>query len=472
MKTHPSITDVVVEGLHGQFDFEIGLRPGLNVLYGKNGRGKTTLLHLLANLLELDFQRFSHLQFDRIAIRTSQDDILELIKDGTSEAPKVILNSNATAFAGTNTSLSIAELAQLREILGPKPTYLPAFRSILERSRADSASYYRGTERRDTEYEEIVNREIESLRESTEKTKTPVSAFAMRQLHEEASGVADKTLLCRQWFGRFVPVIRYPSVADVEDALSEEWRRAALDVSSREQQMFEETFVKIFRIISGLEQTPAMETNENLLSSISALLSDQESQIGNTESRAVFDRLLYTARSLESSSVPLRGIDNSLLELYRQLLQERNSERRSAFQRSRDFEASINRFLDRKTLRIGNNQGRPRSRSLVAVATEGGHAYGLSALSSGERQILTMLYSASRTRFQSGIFLIDEPELSLHIDWQRLILSELKNQSPERQLIACTHSPEVGADHMFEIQDFEPRSTAKRQESLFNDEDI
>ena len=108
----------------------------------------------------------------------------------------------------------------------------------------------------------------------------------------------------------------------------------------------------------------------------------------------------------------------------------------------------------------------------VAVSAEGGHSYGLSALSSGERQILTMLYSASRTRFLSGVFLIDEPELSLHIDWQRIVLRELQSQSAGRQIIACTHSPEVGADHMVEIQDFEPKLTQKRQETLFTDGEL
>lgn len=472
MHSNPSIAEVTVEGLHDQFDFEIKLLPGLNVLYGKNGRGKTTLLHLLANLLELDFQRFSFLQFHKITVRTSNQDLIELVKEGVADPPRVLLNENATSFTGTNGSLSEAEMAGLREALGPRPTYLPAFRSILERTRVDSSIYYRPSERRDPEYEEIVNRETQSLKEYAQSSQSTSPAYMMRQLQEEASGIAEKTLLCRQWFGRFVPVIRYPSVADVEDSLSEEWRRAALDTSGREQRMFEETFVKIFRIVSGLEKTPTMESNENLLQSISTLLTDQESQIGNTESRVVFDRLLQTARSLGSINVPLRGIDNSLLELYRQLLEERNSERRKAFQKSRDFESSINRFLDSKTLKIGNTQARPRSRNLVAVSTAGGHSYGLSALSSGERQILTMLYSASRTRFQSGVFLIDEPELSLHIDWQRIILRELQYQSPERQLIACTHSPEVGADHVLENQDFEPRSTPKRQESLFTDEDL
>lgn len=472
MPLNPSIAEVVVEGLHDQFDFEIKFLPGLNILYGKNGRGKTTLLHLLANLLELDFQRFSTLQFHRIIVRTSNQDEIELMKDGVGDPPRVLLNGNSTSFSGTNSSLSDAEIVRLREALGQKPIYLPAFRSILERTRVDAGSYYRTAERRDPEYEEIVSREVQALKEFSQASSSVTSAYLTRQLQEEASGVAEKTLLCRQWFGRFVPVIRYPSVADVEDSLSEEWRRAALDTSGREQRMFEETFVRIFRIISGIENTPTTESNENLLQSISALLTDQESQTGNTESRAVFDQLLHTARSLATTSVPLRGIDKSLLELYRQLLGERNSERRRAFQKSRDFETSINRFLDSKTLKIGNTQVRPRSRSLVAVSTAGGHSYGLSALSSGERQILTMLYSASRSRTQSGVFLIDEPELSLHIDWQRIILRELQKQSPERQLIACTHSPEVGADHVFENQDFEPRSTPKRQESLFTDEDL
>ncbi len=472
MSDYPSIAEVLVEGLHDQFDFEIRLIPGLNVLYGKNGRGKTTLLHLLANVLELDFQRFTYLKFHRISIRTSRGDVIELQKHEPGMPPSVSLNGGSTSFNGPNQSLSELEIAGLREALGPRPTYLPAFRSILERARTDASTFYRTGERREPEYDAMVEREAASLREQALTPAVTSSAYAARRLQEEATAIADKTMLCRQWFGRFVPVIRYPSVTDVEDALSEEWRRSALDISVREQRMFEETFVRIFRIVSGLETTPTMESNENLLQSISTLLDDQESQIASTDSRAVFDQLLLSARSLGASSTPLRGIDKSLLELYRQLLQTRNRERRSAFEKSREFESSINNFLDTKTLQIGSTQPRPRTRSLVSVNTPGGQVYGLHALSSGERQILTMLYSASRTRGMSGVFLIDEPELSLHIDWQRIILRELKKQAPDRQLIACTHSPEVGADHVLESQDFEPRSSRKAQVSLFSDEEM
>lgn len=464
-----TISKVSVEGLHDQFDVDLNFGPGLNIIYGKNGTGKTTILHLLANALELDFKRFAFLQFHRISIATSSGDVVELAKEKRTSVPTVTLNGRLTSFSDSSPVLSDAEQASLREALGGRPTYLPAFRSVLERARTDAPAYYRPADRRDPEFEEIVEREYGALRELTPRGANPLS-YENRALQEEAAATAQKSTLCRQWFGRFVPVIRYPSVADVEDALTEEWRVAQLEVTRKEQRMFEEIFVKVFRTISGIEKPASLENNENLLASIADLLKDQESQLATSESSDIYDTLLTAARSINSTSVALRGIDNSLLDIYRQVLEKRNTERRSAFQRSRDFEASVNKFLDKKSLKIGQQGGsRPRARSAVSVAAEGGHSYGLSALSSGERQILTMLYSASRTKFLSGIFLIDEPELSLHIDWQRIVLRELHSQSSDRQIIACTHSPEVGADHMSETQDFEPKLTGQLQDSLFSD---
>ncbi len=461
-----TIATVIVEGLHNQFDVEIHLKPGLNVIYGKNGRGKTTLLHLLANLLELDFQRFNHLQFQKIQVKTSKSDMVEIRRDDANNSPRVYLNGSKTSYAGQNSSLSEVEMSSLREALGARPTYLPAFRSILERTRADSASNFRQSERRDSDFEEILLREMFALHELDKTSLSP------RATRDEAGSTAEKTALCRQWFGKFVPVVRYPSVADVEDALTEEWRKAQIDITDREQRMFMETFVKVFRAISATDATAVAPNSEDLLPSILALLNDQASQQENTAFRPIYNNLLGAAKSLNGNDASLRSIDKSLLEIYRQALETRSEERHIAFARSREFESSINRFLDGKTLSIGQVVSQPRSRSVVSVTTNDEHSYGLSALSSGERQILTMLYSASRTRYLSGIFLIDEPELSLHIDWQRIILRELQKQSPERQIIACTHSPEVGAEHLLETQDFEPKISAKKQADFFSVEDI
>ncbi|RKU09629.1 hypothetical protein C6503_20975 [Candidatus Poribacteria bacterium] len=60
-------------------------------------------------------------------------------------------------------------------------------------------------------------------------------------------------------------------------------------------------------------------------------------------------------------------------------------------------------------------------------------------LSSGEKQMLSFLcYNAFS---QDTAIFIDEPELSLHIDWQRLLLPTLLDQSTGNQFFIATHSP-------------------------------
>jgi predicted ATPase len=60
-------------------------------------------------------------------------------------------------------------------------------------------------------------------------------------------------------------------------------------------------------------------------------------------------------------------------------------------------------------------------------------------LSAGEKQMLSFIcYNAF---YQDSIIFIDEPELSLHVDWQRQIFSVLQKQQTTNQFIIATHSP-------------------------------
>lgn len=60
-------------------------------------------------------------------------------------------------------------------------------------------------------------------------------------------------------------------------------------------------------------------------------------------------------------------------------------------------------------------------------------------LSAGEKQMLSFIcYNAFH---QDAIIFIDEPELSLHVDWQRQLYRILKKQNPTNQFIFATHSP-------------------------------
>ncbi|MGE0367303.1 MAG: AAA family ATPase, partial [Phycisphaerales bacterium] len=74
----------------------------------------------------------------------------------------------------------------------------------------------------------------------------------------------------------------------------------------------------------------------------------------------------------------------------------------------------------------------------------------ISALSSGERQLLVMLahLSLNPSLTGSSVFIVDEPELSLHIDWQEKFVDAIREANPNVQLILATHSPAIILDRV------------------------
>lgn len=76
-------------------------------------------------------------------------------------------------------------------------------------------------------------------------------------------------------------------------------------------------------------------------------------------------------------------------------------------------------------------------------------------LSSGEKQLLIIFIETLLQKQESYIFLTDEPELSLHIAWQRKIIPAIKKLNPNAQVIAATHSPEVASKYRSSIIDME-----------------
>lgn len=64
-------------------------------------------------------------------------------------------------------------------------------------------------------------------------------------------------------------------------------------------------------------------------------------------------------------------------------------------------------------------------------------------LSSGEKQILIILLTTLLQDNKSYILLMDEPEISLHIDWQRILIRTIRQINQNCQIIMTTHSPTV-----------------------------
>ena len=58
-----------------------------------------------------------------------------------------------------------------------------------------------------------------------------------------------------------------------------------------------------------------------------------------------------------------------------------------------------------------------------------------------------MLTEALLQRECNYLFIADEPELSLHVKWQKMILPEMLKINPNAQVIIATHSPEVASNY-------------------------
>ena len=107
------------------------------------------------------------------------------------------------------------------------------------------------------------------------------------------------------------------------------------------------------------------------------------------------------------------------------------------------FHSTINRFFrynaGEKRVSIGNDG------KLTVMDSQADRTVRLSQLSSGEKQLLIifsfLLFGLSSD--EHGIYIIDEPEASLHLAWQKIFVESIREAKPSLQLILATHSPEI-----------------------------
>ncbi|WP_395600686.1 AAA family ATPase [Pseudomonas sp. B19125] len=78
---------------------------------------------------------------------------------------------------------------------------------------------------------------------------------------------------------------------------------------------------------------------------------------------------------------------------------------------------------------------------------QGGKTVDLLSLSSGEKQLLILMAHARFGSVRGRTFIVDEPELSLHMRWQEMLVEALIAGNQDNQFIFATHSPEIVGYH-------------------------
>jgi ABC-type lipoprotein export system ATPase subunit len=469
-----SVKRVEVHGLHGRIDLELDLHPDVNILYGRNGSGKTTLLHIIANILSGSLDRFIYLQFQDVSLELSDGSDISLVRP-ENVGPKenwlisVLLNNqeitrinpilarevdlpisqNVTAaryFPLSSPSLTLREaLAEQRHIRqvaqtlpGEGAAYFPAFRTMIEA--------WRSADSRDHDFRlYIPEPPANSPFEDSEESRL--------------------TRLARELFGRFVPEIDYPSVIEIEHRLSDEIQSTEYAVATLTEDLLSAAFVDAFAALSESGTSPVEDRIRNSTDSPDAVLERieilvktlNESQIADvSETRQVLvpQQLREHLPRLATTGQSDTGL--RVLSVYRDFLEKQLEVQRLAFARIKSYIGSVNEFLEGKRVVISRSTD-DRHEPKVQIEFDDGSRESLKVLSSGERQVVSMLFAASSSTMErSSVVLIDEPEISLHIDWQRLLIKRMVEQLGGRQLVVCTHSPEIGADYEDRYQEVKP----------------
>jgi predicted ATP-dependent endonuclease of OLD family len=86
---------------------------------------------------------------------------------------------------------------------------------------------------------------------------------------------------------------------------------------------------------------------------------------------------------------------------------------------------------------------------LLSVRVGEQEAHPIEVLSSGESQIIVIItHLVFNPGQRANVFIIDEPELSLHVRWQELFVDAVSKANPDLQLLVATHSPSIILDRI------------------------
>jgi len=129
----------------------------------------------------------------------------------------------------------------------------------------------------------------------------------------------------------------------------------------------------------------------------------------------------------------LEKVDNKILyDLIKNMMSELEVEK--------SLLNSINIFIEQYNNFLGGNKKLIITAKEIKINIDNVN-HSISVLSSGERHIFTFLALIIIEGRKRNFIFIDEPEISLNIKWQRVLMSLIEELAPNTQIIVASHSP-------------------------------
>ncbi|KPL80264.1 AAA family ATPase [Herpetosiphon geysericola] len=416
------ITQIEAYNIHDRFTIKQSFQSGLNIIYGNNGSGKTTLLHIIANILTGDLRRLKYIQFSRILIEFSNYNHIMILNNENSI--DVYINSDdfiKLSKRGSNINSELINKLLFNNLLFDVG-YFPAFRTMID------AWFFM------------------NLSGNNENNNSSNSI----------------TKLARETFSNFIPNIDYVSPIEIQEKINDEIKSARLSISDIENELLVNAFYKMIDLVANKDIKSLEGKNKIIMDILRIINHDNKSVLRSSFYPEKITNKLRNISDIINSEYDEKTdtINTIILSIFRDILKDRSKKQTLFLRHIENYLSSVNEFFEDKKLEFiisSNKDGHDEYK--ISVTSNNKVYNNFQSLSSGERQIITLLYTATYMSSKE-IILIDEPEISLHVDWQRLLLkklmSQIKDKRPKnKQLIVCTHSPFISADHMDHMKKLE-----------------
>ena len=237
----------------------------------------------------------------------------------------------------------------------------------------------------------------------------------------------------------------FPTFRRIEGGFTLSTPRATTSRAPRQRNEVEDALVTLARKLTNEPHTfvSAISTQDitAILLRKFADLSEESNALQQTASQEIIETIKAhksdAAKAHKSDAPDMQRIDiaNSVLDGIRSRIEKMERERELIMAPIAAVQEVVTGLFKHSGISIG-----PR----LSFGDAAG-AINSNLLSAGEKQMLSFIcYNAFYT---NSVVFIDEPELSLHADWQRLLFSILRDQRTGNQFIIATHSPFIYAKY-------------------------
>jgi len=442
------INSFKAEGVHDYLDFDITFFSELTFLIGINGSGKTSALKLILGLTSPSYNYLNQINYK----------FCEVICSTNSDERDISIRAEQTKNNGT----FILTFKYKNEIIHSEP-----MQRFLRNDESFDIEEFSVTEQRHKEYFDNIEvtkkiREIATPKFLGLDRRIYEGRFIDYRFKSRRHGVQFKQK--RNYEGYPEPPAIDTSLEEVQMLVYDYIRK----IAQRQPQISEEFKKKIFKqsfsFISDYNFEPIptsiealQERKEKVTAAVSNLGIDYlnydvnsffskieevvkqninyENKDDSTKKERFEEEYIKILRTWFNNGSQLKRIDEIIN--YSQQYQEQILLLRTPIKKLEDIASNF--------LKEGNKSLHIAADGEIKVRLKNKTFANVFELSSGEKQIIIMIAHLIFEEDQkpSGIFIIDEPELSLHIAWQEIFIDSITEASPKTQFILATHSPSI-----------------------------